>query len=501
MELTNPHFLITPIIKNANDIEKLKKELYKIGIMTKDYKTEGLLLLYNQYNQPIKTEIVRECRSLVIDRITFDIISYSCETPYINKKGIEHMLIDSSETFKPQINHCYEGTYLSIFNHNDKWYVSTRRCLDSNDSIYNPVISETEQQSNKMSHYEMFNDIIKKAGYINFDDFSQKLDPSNSYYFVLIHHNNKHVIDYTSQFGDNYSCICLTSVRDSNMKELDIYENKIDFASYDVNNRTYIFVSEKLESFEEFTTNNNILTNESPKSEGVIIRVWNKDMKKYNLIKLQYTYYQFNQVIGPEKNIFKGLIYLYQNNKLLDYFDQNPNDYQIRKIVNPYDTTRSYDVVGIIDSCFKVFTLELFELFKIICSLKTGKQQNDEVYNCLPKEYRDIIYNIRGIYYAKKSILFEKDKESITTEDITISRLKMSDINKYLKCLPTDTIVNFIRIRKLMLNWVKSEPTNKVISVLGTLSTKCERINIKLCAIFTNKLCPDIMPTDILPSR
>ena len=76
MELTNPHFLITPIIKNANDIEKLKKELYKIGIMTKDYKTEGLLLLYNQYNQPIKTEIVRECRSLVIDRITFDIISY-----------------------------------------------------------------------------------------------------------------------------------------------------------------------------------------------------------------------------------------------------------------------------------------------------------------------------------------------------------------------------------------------------------------------------------------
>jgi len=513
-----PQFLITKILESNQNPEDLRKELFKHGVLTKDYMNEGLMLLYHKFDSPITNELERECRSLIIDTSTLKIKSYSCETPRINKEGMEYLITQCNETLsledKPQIiNPCYEGTYLSVFNHNDKWYVSTRRCLDSQESIFNPIEKQTP-----LSHYEMFEEVIKKAGYLNFNEFSQKLDPSNSYYFVLIHHQNKHIIDYTKQFNENYGYICLTTIRDSEMRELDIYENKVNFASYDETTHTkyeflpqnvkhsdetgFIFVPKKLESFESFSNANKIIKyNEPPESEGIVIRVWNKTMNKYNLIKLQSINYQFSKVIGTDKNIFKGLIYLYQNNKLTDYFDQNPNTQNIKKIVNPLNITESFDTIGIVDAVFKVCTSELFELFKILWCLKTGQQQNKPLYELLPKEYRDIMYFIRGLYYKKKSALMNKNKESITSNDIKNSHLKINDIYNYLKSLSTETFIAFLRMRKLMLNWIKVDSNNIYLTEFGNISKHCDNVHIKLCAIFTNKLYPDIIPIDIPPQK
>jgi hypothetical protein len=465
--------------------------------LSKDYVDDGLMLLYHKFDSPTTTELERECRSLVIDRLTLKIKSYSCETPINNKESMKYLIENSS---KPKlIFQCYEGTYLSVFNNNGKWYVSTRRCLDSQESVFNHVEKQTT-----MSHYEMFDDIIKKAGYNNFNEFSKKLDPVKSYYFILIHHNNKHIIDYTSQFGDNYSRICLTTVRDSEMRELDIYENKVDFASYDdlnydtTKSLPYIFVPKILESFEKFlNVNKNIKYNELPESEGVVIRVWNETMNKYHLIKLQTVNYQFSQALGTDNNIFKGLIYLYQNNKLVEYFAQNPDNSNIKKIINPLDITESYDTIGTVDAIFKVCSSELLELFKIIWSIKNGQQQNKLLYGLLPKEYRDIMYSIKGIYYSKKALYINKYKESITPDDIKKARLKTSDIYEYIKTLPTETFVAFLRMRKLMFNWCNIESTNYSLVEFKTISSHCDKIHIKLCAIFTNKLYPNIMFTDI----
>jgi hypothetical protein len=489
-----PHFLINTVLETSqNNLEELRKKLFERGVLTKDYVDEGLMLLYHKFDSPVTNELERECRSLVIDRSTLKIKSYSCETPRANKEGMEYLIAHSTET--QIINPCYEGTYLSVFNHNGKWYVSTRRCLDSQESVFNPV-----QKQTPMSHYEMFDAIVKKAGYTDFNEFSQKLDSSNSYYFVLIHHYNKHIIDYTNQFGDEYGRICLTTVRDSEMRELDIYENKVDFASY--NDSGLVFVPAKLESFESFSNSNKTIKyNETPESEGVVIRVWNTSMNKYHLIKLQSMNYQFAQVIGTDRNIFKGLVYLYQNDKLVDYFGQNPNTQNIKKIVNPLNTSESYDTVGTVDAVFKVCTSELFELFKNLWSLKNGQQQNKALYELLPKEYRDIMYSIRGLYFKKKAVLMNKDTQTVTPTDIKNAHLKIGDIYSYLKTLSTETFVAFLRMRKLMFNWVKVDSGNGHLTEFGTISNQCDKVHIKLCAIFTNKLYPNIMPNDVPPQK
>ena len=59
------------------------------------------------------------------------------------------------------------GTLLSVFYHNDKWYISTRRCLNSQDSVWG---------SEKKSHYQMFMEVLHESGYETFEDFGKKLD-------------------------------------------------------------------------------------------------------------------------------------------------------------------------------------------------------------------------------------------------------------------------------------------------------------------------------------
>jgi len=494
MNLMNtPKFLITSYFNSEEiNLEQLRKTLYEKGVLSKDYPEEGLILLYHKFESPIYSDLERECRSLIIDRNTLKIKSYSCETPKLNKEGMEYLIAHSNEP--TIINPCYEGTYLSVFKHNNKWYVSTRRCLNSNESIFNP----NENQDPK-SHFDMFDEILKKDGYSGFSEFSSKLDENKSYYFVLIHHLNKHFIDYSQTFGTNYGKICLTSIRDSNMNELNIYEDKPTFLTEN------IFMAEKMDTMDIFANSNKMTKyDESLTSEGVIVRIWNTEMNKYNLIKLQNINYQFYQVIGPEKNIFKGLIYLYQNDKLMEYFQNNPNTINIKKIVNPLNTSESYDTIGMVDAVFKVCTSELFELFKVLWSIKNGKHQNKDLYELLPKEYKDLMFAIRGLYYKKKAIFINKQKlkeneNDINLTDIKNTHLKINDIYNYLKSQPTDNIVAFLRMRKLMLNWIKSETSNIHLQEFNKTSLHCDKVLLKLSAIFTYKLYPNIMPNDLPP--
>ena len=121
-----PQFLITEYLKNYTNLEELRKKLFENGVLSKDYIEENLVLLYHKYDSPITCELERECRSLIIDRTTFDIISYSCESPRLNNEGMEYLVANNNNN--QIINPCYEGTYLSVFYYN-KWFVSTRRCL------------------------------------------------------------------------------------------------------------------------------------------------------------------------------------------------------------------------------------------------------------------------------------------------------------------------------------------------------------------------------------
>lgn len=440
-------------------INDLKKKLFEdYSIMTKYCEEDDLLLVYHKYDLPTKSQLEQECRSLVIDSKTLDIISYTCPNPISNKEAQQFLLNNNNlelDTYK-----CYEGTILSLYKHNNKWYLSTRRCIDSKDSKWNQT-----------NYYDMFMEVLNKEN-ISFEDFTSKLNENYGYYFILIHYNNKNIIDYSNQFGENYTKLCLVFVRSK--------ETQHEISDYEFDSYNNIFKPEKM-SMEEFSTVNQNL-NVNVDFEGIIIKTV-KDNKVY-LFKLQTTSYQFCKAIGPDSNIFKGYLYLYQNGTLKEYIENSKDHKNLDKIVNPNNSNELFDTVGVVDCVFKVFTSELFELYKLLWKLTNGEQQNAELYTTLPKEYKDVLYALRGLYFKIKANPEKK-------------LFGMKDIYQYLKCVDSEQICALLRQRKLMFNWVILSKTNNNLNLFRTISNRCDKVHLKLIAIFTNKLFPDIMPNDI----
>jgi len=476
--MSTPVFFIRDYINNYPNLEAFRAEIYKKNILSKDYVEDNLFLIYHKYDQPTNSDMDRECRSIVMDRNTKQIISFSCETPLVNSEALEYLLLNQQQD--KLITKCYEGTLLSVFSHGQKWYVSTRRCLNSEESTWGTI-----------SHNKMFMEVLNNSGYETFDSFTTKLNKNYCYYFVLIHHQNKNVVDYENELGKEYKKLCLVFLRDKEtQREFNLYEDN----NLGVNTilDSNIFLSEKINSLEDFDTlNKKDQFNLPPKSEGVVIRSYDTKLNRYRLLKLQTMGYQFAKSVGSDKNIFMGLIHLYQNGKLVEFINQSQH---LKKIVNPLNLQESYDTIGTIDALFKVCTSELFELFKIIWDIKSGKHLNEDLYKHLPKEYKDVLYTIRGIYYKKKSLKFSKEK--LSEENYKNSYLQIKDIYSYLKTLSTENFCALLKMRRLMFNWTK---VNTEISDFMKMSTKCDKVHFKLTAIYTNKLFPTIMPEDLPP--
>ena len=59
----------------------------------------------------------------------------------------------------------------------------------------------------------------------------------------------------------------------------------------------------------------------------------------------------------------------------------------------------------------------------------------------------------------------------------------------------------FMRTRKLMLNLVRKESNDKNIQEFGSTTNVEKKVLNKLCAIYTSKMFPEIMPDDLPQSN
>ena len=119
-----------------------------------------------------------------------------------------------------------------------------------------------------------------------------------------------------------------------------------------------------------------------------------------------------------------------------------------------------------------------------------GTQKNNTLYLNLPDEYKNILFQIRGILFAN----IKKQKSSWPQKVGDV--LEVKDIYNLLKFIDVRTLESFIRSRKLMLNWTKLEKTDNTRLFTSSLYHG-DKILYKLISIYTIKLFPEIMPDDI----
>jgi hypothetical protein len=459
--MNSPQYVLSHYINGLNNVDDINKHLFQnYNIMTKDFPELDMTIYYNKYDNKHKTQIEMSTRSVILSKSSHNVICYTCPTPIYNMDAVQYLWRNQDKPRETFV--CYEGSLISVFNYNNKWYVASRK------NIY-----DNSTSANVGGQYKMVLDVLSQDN-LSIDDFTNKLDKKYSYHFVLIHHENDNIVNYISQFGPEYKKLCFIFARDINTQK----EVAIENTSFLNNN---ILLPKKIEDanakdFVSNLSNTNIIN--QPEHEGIIIKLNN------NILKLQSSAYQFHKAIGTEKNMYRGFLSLYQNNSLKNFF-VNEN-MKFKKIVNPLNPTESFDTIGIIDALFKVITAELYYLFYTIWN-DNGDHLNKELYNKLPKEYKDILYYIKGIFYTNKTKNIEENSDRI---------LKLKDVYNYIKSIDAHVFEKFIRCRKLMLNWVRHEKSPNTELFNKTLHHS-EKVFYKLSAIYTTKLFPEIMPDDL----
>jgi hypothetical protein len=112
----------------------------------------------------------------------------------------------------------YEGTVITVYHHNDKWFFGTSTC---------PTVDSSRYFHPTKTHGAMFDEAIARVmkteapcaekGILSGDlrnQFAERLDKTKAYAFLLVHHENKHIMDYTEEFGAEYAEILQISTRD-----------------------------------------------------------------------------------------------------------------------------------------------------------------------------------------------------------------------------------------------------------------------------------------------
>jgi len=377
---------------NELDMDLIKKKLYSMGIQSKIYYEDNLMIIYNIYNNS-NTELQIECRSVVLNTYTRQIISYGCNTiklaheNYNLQEYFNH--IDKNDV----CSKCYEGSYMSLFYFNDKWYFSTRKIIKVNNTI-------------EHKQYTMFLEIVNKLGYDDVEKFYDTLDKSLNYHYIIVHHNNKDIIDYTNIFGKEYMFLYLVSIKDINMIELDINDYVYPYDTY-----TH-YKKLELTTYKDYVMENSILTN-PVENEGVVIRSFNNN--KYTVFKFQTISYLFEKYSKICKVV--GLMVLYQTNKLYLYPNYN-KDIDIDDInISPYN---------LIDYTYKCIAME----FLYLCNFfwNNNIQNNKKIYFQLSKEYKYLLYKIRNL---KINSLIYTDADI----NLALCILKQININKIINIL------------------------------------------------------------------
>lgn len=441
------------------------------NIYLKETPESNLVMFSNIYSKK-KIEyddVYMECRSIILDKETLKVICYTYDDIIYNDEAKSYML--SHDDYEKVFYECFEGTLLSLYHYNGKWNVATRRCINAENSRW---------KSNK-SYYELFLECLS----CSFEEFTSHLSESNNYYFVLVHHENKNIVDYTSQFGENYKEIIHVMTRDR--------ETHMEFNLSDSNQWKVELKIRQPKTYKDLSIldeENKVNDLKFPiTNEGILVKMFNKDNGKSYFLKIQTKSYESVSSLKPNNsNIIVSFINLYQQDNLKTHIEYFPDN----NMITDHLTNSKYDTIGMIDASFKVLTSELIELFKYLYNLKdcSHKNKDTHIYDNLPNEYKTVMYKIRGIYYKKKEKYIANNKS--TNDNIklvdTNSSLRIADIYHLLKSYNIQDLINLFRARKTIKINCQNDPDSDYDKLFTSFSHRCEGIFLKMIYILLNNL-------------
>lgn len=200
----------------ANCLITLLKK-YHLWPLMKVKKFRGrsdIVLLHNSYirnNVDNFKELYEQCRSVVLDfsleRNYNVVVTYANSIP--ERVDYNHY-ITSLSSAEDKVYEAYDGTIITVYHYKDEWYFGTSSCPDANSSKFSHPTKTHGNMFDEILYKYFKQHITKEGGDVGGVSeklrsvFTQHLDPNMAYEFIIVHHENKHIIDYTGFLGENY---------------------------------------------------------------------------------------------------------------------------------------------------------------------------------------------------------------------------------------------------------------------------------------------------------
>lgn len=330
--------------------EHLLKVNKNIQLKYSDLDNNLVLLFCNRFDI-FDEENLYKIRSTILNKDTLQIVATQFNNVMYDKFNT------NVEWSNVEVFECYAGTTLLIYYYNDKWNISTRRCLDANKSLWH----------NEKSHKEQFNEIS--------EGLYEKLNKNYFYNMILLHPNDFHLVNISRPK------LVIISINDlqtfNEINDIIIHDSIIEQTKKNFNSL------EELNNELNTLSNNNLLYN-TITSEGFIIKTnINNDLATY---KFQSNFYKLNQTVAnntPFINKYRLFLILYLDNSLLKYVNLLPKKDQQTLI---FSITKTFDFL--ISSCLYIYHI--------------SRKKNKDFYNILPKTHKKLIYLTHGLFLSSK---------------------------------------------------------------------------------------------------
>ena len=375
----------------------------------------------------------KNTRSVVWDKVLMQPIASQYGKIIYNEEAVD--LLAKVDWNRVVVEPCYEGTTILVFNHDDTWYVTTRRCLDANESSW----------IKRKSYREMFNETME--GKFTFDD----LNPDYCYHFVLLHYLNRNIVTY-SEFGNMYKEIIHTlTTRKYTCQEVHC---KVSEQSRCIQRINFGNLNQLLDEVEELSKADD--ERKQVTTEGFIVRVYEGDVENspFQVMKIQSELYQMLLKMKPNNsNIHQSYLELYQRDKLREFI--------------LYFRNGKGDIIKRINMAMRQFATEILNMYH-----GTRKKKNPEVYADLMDNYRKVLYELHGVYIENK-------KYSPEDGEGKSSSITVHDVYFYLKNLSPEKLRQLFLERWSMLQ--RNDCKSNIFMDKGNI-----HINIQTLLMFKN---------------
>ena len=315
-----------------------------------------------------------------------------------------------------------DSKHLCLFNDNNEWVVDILFEYDK--------CTDVLQKENDQKRYEYDINLLSNAfSELNID--LELVDKKYIYHFLLFNNLYKQI-----GHSKSISRINLLWVNDNNQNIIN--ENLIcdEIKKVHLEKKIHFSCLDELLTSLEIMNNNDII-NKNIIYGGYCVKVISDNKYIFCILRTDI-YINIINILPNHENKYIKFLELYQFNKLND--------------VIPFLHKYPSDVVRRINMSIKTISKEILNIYHL-----TRRQQNPELYNSLPSNYKELIYNLHKIYVTEKCdeyMTVPIDKTNFETE-LEYRKKKSVSVDivyNYLKNMKNHDLLKIFEYRKILID-------------------------------------------------